>query len=95
MNYVKEEIQDDQLGEEREEDVFFVTVDRGVCLICGSAIALAKRHFSKNQNQSQKTISTGHQTSSSKRTKRARELNAALGKQQSFFTTLSNCQKKL
>ncbi|KAK0154682.1 General transcription factor II-I repeat domain-containing protein 2 [Merluccius polli] len=74
--------------EEWEEEFFFTTVrDKSVCLICGAAVALAKRHnVERHFSTLHRTFNASYPPGSTLRAEKVRELKAALGKQQSFFT---------
>uniref|UniRef100_UPI003AAD8DF6 general transcription factor II-I repeat domain-containing protein 2-like n=1 Tax=Centroberyx gerrardi TaxID=166262 RepID=UPI003AAD8DF6 len=74
--------------EQWEEEFFFTTVkEKSVCLICGATVATAKRHnIERHFSTCHKNFNASYPPGSSLRVEKARELKAALGKQQSFFT---------
>ncbi|CAL9703596.1 unnamed protein product [Knipowitschia caucasica] len=79
-----------------EEEFFFISIrDKCVCLICGATVAISKQHNVERHYQT--THGSFHQNFPPKtalRAEKARELKAALTKQQSFFTRpLKKAQK--
>ena len=73
---------------EWEKEFFFTNVKENcVCLICGATVATAKRHnVERHFSTCHKSNHANYPPGSALRTEKARELKAALGKQQSFFT---------
>ncbi|KAG7489523.1 general transcription factor II-I repeat domain-containing protein 2-like [Solea senegalensis] len=74
--------------DEWEVEFFFTTV-RGscVCFICGATVAIAKRHkVERHFTTCHTSYHANYPPGSALRTEKARELKAALCKQQSFFT---------
>lgn len=81
---------------EWEGESFFTNVKENcVCLICGTTVATAKRHnVERHFTTCHKNYHVNYPPGSALRTEKARELKAALGKQQSFFTRpVKNSQK--
>ncbi|KAG7520096.1 hypothetical protein JOB18_023114 [Solea senegalensis] len=82
--------------DEWEVEFFFTTV-RGscVCFICGATVAIAKRHnVERHFTTCHTSYHANYPPGSALRAERARELKAALCKQQSFFTRpVKNSQK--
>ena len=72
---------------EWEEEFFFTSVKENcVCLICGATVATAKRHNVERHFATHNSYQANYPAGSALRAEKARELKAALGKQQSFFT---------
>ncbi|KAM3604163.1 uncharacterized protein V6R79_007238 [Siganus canaliculatus] len=81
---------------EREEEFFFTNVKENcVCLICGATVATAKRYnVERHFSACHKSYHANYPPGRALRTEKARELKAALGKQQCFFTRpVKNSQK--
>uniref|UniRef100_A0A8C6PIG0 SPIN-DOC-like zinc-finger domain-containing protein n=1 Tax=Nothobranchius furzeri TaxID=105023 RepID=A0A8C6PIG0_NOTFU len=70
-----------------QEELFFKLVrEKCVCLICGMTVATAKRHnVQRHFSTCHTSYNASYPPSSALRTEKARELKAALGKQQSLF----------
>ncbi|KAK7915897.1 hypothetical protein WMY93_011658 [Mugilogobius chulae] len=79
-----------------EEEFFFTEVkDKCVCLICGSTVAIPKRHnVERHYTTAHPSFHTNFPAGSALRVEKARELKAALVKQQSFFTRPGKKSKK-
>lgn len=79
-----------------EEELFFKLVrEKCVCLICGSTVAVSKRHnVERHYSTNHGSFHTNFPPKSTLRAAKARELKAALAKQQTFFTRPAKKAKK-
>lgn len=81
---------------EWKEEFFFTTVKGScVCFICGATVATAKRHnVERHFTTRHESYNANYPPGSALRAEKARELKAALDKQQSFFTKPAKKSRK-